>query len=180
MKKQILLIATLLVGSQLCAETTAEKLIAFKEMKSAHRTDWMNFKQEMMKQRMDLRKKRCDEWMQMHKKHLQAFLAIQDASPATKEKLLADKLHDAVALYTKQKADKKERTDALRDKRKELCDKHAKDLAEFENTIKDTNDNKKEPKPALQVVPEEERTAPATPEEDDNTDDDEESEEDAE
>ena len=99
MNKQLLLLITLMAGSQLLAKTTEDRLIDFHTMKDDQKIAWMNFMKDSMDQKINIMQKIHEDWRNFHTAWIKKFWDESDCSKEAKEKLFTEKLDGAIKLH---------------------------------------------------------------------------------
>lgn len=132
MNKQLLVLITLMAGSQLLAKTAEDRLIEFHAMKSNQKTAWMNFMKDTMDQKMNIMRQIHQDWSKFHTDWIKKFGTNTDWSPAGKEKLFNEKLSDAIELHKKHMTMWKDFAKSHHEKATKLCDENKKAFETFE------------------------------------------------
>ncbi len=122
MNKQLLLLITLVAGSQLLAKTAEERLIEFHTLKDNQKIAWMNFIKESMEQKMDTMRKIHEDWRDFHTTWIKKFWDESDCSKEAKEKLFTEKLDSAIKLHKEHMKMWEEFAKSHHEKATKLCD----------------------------------------------------------
>ncbi len=142
MKKQLLLIAALLVGSQVLAKPVQDRMIEFHNLKDTQKIEWMDFMKDTMNQKINTMKQIHTDWKDFHNMWIKKIMAMTDCSENAKESLFNEKLNAAIDLYKKHMTLWKEFAKSHREKAEALCKKHQEAFDKFEG--KETKELKKE------------------------------------
>lgn len=132
MNKQLLLLITLVAGSQLLAKTAEERLIEFHALKDNEKTAWMNFMKDTMDQKMNIMRQIHQDWSKFHTDWIKKFGANADCSPEGKEQLFNEKLNGAIELHKKHMTMWEDFAKSHHEKATKLCDENKKEFDKFE------------------------------------------------
>lgn len=135
MKKQLFILAALLVGSQVLAESAGDRLIDFHNLVAQQKSEWAHFMKEKHDHRTTLLTEQHKGWSDFHNKQIKLFMANKDWSEAGREKLLSDKLNGAIELHKKHMHAWEEHAKNKHEQGKELCSKHKAELSKFETQL---------------------------------------------
>ena len=138
-KNKILFFVTLLVSS-LNADSAFDNLIKFKQMKSDHKTQWLDQKKKMHDKKIDMLKQLSKDWSNFCTDNIKDMKSIGNSDEA-KEKFAQDKLNKAVDLHKKHVEQFKKLYMTKNQEAQDIQAKHDDEFNKFQAKLS-TNTNK--------------------------------------